>query len=98
MFKVLRIISVVFLSVALIGVGSLPYGFYMLLRLILCATGVYGAYISKKQTKEKWLWIFIAIAVLFNPLIPVHLGLTIWLLVDVIAIIILGISIKEIKE
>lgn len=61
-----------------------PYGFYTLLRLLVCGVCFYLVY------KIKFLPTFlphkvplIIIAVLFNPLIPVYLVRTIWFPVDI---------------
>ena len=98
MFRILRIVSICLIIISILAVGSLPYVIYTLLRLIVCATSIYGAYLSKKQGNKNWLWIFIVLAVLFNPLIPFYLGLPIWILVDIAAVVLLSVSIKKIKE
>jgi len=98
MFKILRVISICLIAISVVAVGSLPYGIYTLLRLVVCATGIYGAYLSRKQKNEKWLWIFVILAVIFNPLFPFHLGLSIWIIVDVVAVVFLIVSMKKVKE
>lgn len=49
----------------------MPYGFYILLRLIISGVCVY----SVVKFKLEWTkWIFGGLAVLYNPILPVHLG------------------------
>ena len=62
-----------------------PYGYYTLLRWVVCATGVLIAVMASRSKTPWLLWVFISLAVLFNPLIPFHLSRDIWLVLDVIA-------------
>jgi hypothetical protein len=81
--NILTIIASGFLFVAL--VDGLPYGFFTLLRFIVCAVGVYLAYKTYESDRESlWVWVFGGIAVLFNPIIPIHLQREIWVIIDVI--------------
>ena len=60
------------------------YGYYTLLRFIVCAVAVYCAFLAYSQSKEDWTWIFGGIAVLFNPIIPIYLNRELWSVIDVI--------------
>ena len=93
-FKIIRIIAAVLLLFAL---AALPYGFYMLLRFIVCGIAAYSAYISYQRREIGWTWTFGVIALLFNPLMPVYLGREIWALVDVAVAVILVVSVRKIK-
>ena len=59
-----------------------PYAYYQLLRWAVCAAAVFVAY--KAYTwKQKWaVWVFAAIAVIFNPLAPIHLPREAWQVID----------------
>jgi hypothetical protein len=59
-----------------------PYGYYKLLRFLVCAVSAYGVYFSGEIKKIGWVWIFGGIAILFNPIIPIHLGRDTWAIVD----------------
>ena len=59
-----------------------PYGYYTLLRLVVCAVGAYCAWYAKEQENQGWLWTMVVVAVLFNPLIPVHLTKGIWVFLN----------------
>jgi len=96
------------LVVALMLFGALlrwPYGYYQLLRLVVCGVGVYVAVKSYGWGKVWATWLFGFIAVLFNPLIPVHLTREIWQAIDVtcavlflLAILVLPQSLKISKK
>jgi len=60
----------------------LPYGFYTLIRIIVCLFMAWAAVIFFKKEVETLPWIFIALAVLFNPIIPVYLSKEIWVVID----------------
>ncbi len=47
-----------------------PDSFYTLLRWICCAVFAYSAVISFQMKRMLWLWIFAALAALFNPIFP----------------------------
>ena len=61
-----------------------PYGYYQLLRLVVCGASVYVAFMAYQWQKILSTWMFGFIAILFNPLIPIHLSREIWQTIDVI--------------
>ena len=67
----------------LAALAKWPYGYYRLLRLVTCGVSAYGAYVSHETGKVGWLWAFVLVAVLFNPIIPVHLTRELWQPIDV---------------
>ena len=70
---------------ALILFGALwdwPYGYYQLLRFAVCGVSVYVAFMAYVWKKLWAAWLFGFIAVLFNPLIPVHLSRELWQPID----------------
>lgn len=61
-----------------------PYGYYQILRFVVCGSAAYIAYLAY-ETKKNWaVWMFGAIALLFNPLVPIHLSREIWQPIDII--------------
>jgi len=50
----------------------MPYGFYSLSRLIICALAIYGATLLKERN-EGLFWTMVGLAILYNPIIPIHL-------------------------
>jgi hypothetical protein len=78
--KLWFIIPAVLLVVALL---PLPYGYYTLLRLAVTACAGFLAYVSMGAGQKGSLVTFSAIAVLFNPVIPVHLDREIWFFIDI---------------
>jgi hypothetical protein len=72
-----------------IGVFPMPYGYYMLLRLVVCACSLLYTFRFAKKEKIALAWIFGFLAVLYNPLIPIHLyEKNLWTLVNIITAVI----------
>jgi hypothetical protein len=61
----------------------LPYGYYMLLRLVTTIVFVWAAIACYQKQHTTLPWLFGLIAILFNPLIPVHLPKELWLIIDI---------------
>ena len=59
-----------------------PDSFYTLLRWVCCAVFAYSAVTSFQMKRMLWLWIFGALAVLFNPIFPLGLDRTQWIVAD----------------
>lgn len=81
--------------------GSLaewPYGYYQLLRLVVCGVGAYVAFIAYNWQKMWAVWLFGFIVLLFNPLIPIHLSREIWQPMDVICSILFVAITVALKE
>lgn len=67
-----------------IALFQLPYGYYTLLRLVVCLSSTFLAYLAYEIRKMKSVFLLILIAVLFNPVIPVHLDQETWAAIDVV--------------
>ena len=82
----------------LLAIFPLPYGYYALLRLVVCFTGIFLAWHSYRMQKIPWVWAMGLIALLFNPVIPVYLGRGLWLIVDIVVAVVLGIFLFKFKK
>jgi hypothetical protein len=63
-----------------------PDSFYTLLRWVCCVVFAYSGVISFQMKRLLWLWIFAVLAVLFNPIFPLGLDRTQWIVADWFAI------------
>lgn len=77
----------------------MPYGYYMLVRFVsMVAFGVI-AYRFYSQSKMGLAVTFGALAVLFQPIVKIALGRTMWNVVDVIvAVLLLVLLVKERRD
>jgi len=73
-------------------------GYYSVLRWVTCGVGCYLTTIAVDQKKLYWIWVFGAIAILFNPLIPIHFDKHSWRILDVITGVVFLASIMYCRE
>src|SRR3990172_2918282 len=88
--QILVSISIVLLIGALIG--GWPYIFYKVLRIVVFTVAIFLCYIAGKSNQPPWIVMFGIIALLFNPVFPVHLSRNLWMLIDLFAIIAFAVS------
>jgi hypothetical protein len=82
--------AVISTAAVVLGFFGMPYGYYALLRVVLCLTGAVGFAAARKAGDGSWQWVYGVVAVLYNPLFPVHLGgKAIWSAVNVVAVVVL---------
>ena len=76
------------LVIILFSFLHMPYGYYMMLRIVLTATSIYYVYYFYSFTVKKigfWFWTFLIMAIVFNPIIPVYLySRSVWAVIDII--------------
>lgn len=76
--------------VLIITIFPLSYPLYYLGKIPVCLAAAYYCYndYKKGQRQSKRFWIFLGIAIIYNPLIPLHLFFSIlWILVDIVTAI-----------
>jgi hypothetical protein len=78
----------------LIALGHHPYGYYTFLRWAVCVAAVVVAWVAWESDSEWATWPFVAIAILFNPLVPIYLQRSTWRPIDVICAIVFGLAIS----
>ena len=71
--------------------GRYPYGFYMALRTAATVGGVYWAVRVYQAGPRGWVWAFLALALLLNPILPVQMHRADWQPIDlVLGLLLLG--------
>lgn len=79
-------------------VDGLPYGYFTFLRFAVCAVSIHLAYKVYEDNRESfWVWCFSAIAVLFNPIIVIHLKREQWEPINLIVGLVFLLSIFLVK-
>ena len=66
-----------------------PYGYYVLLRLICFSSFIYLAYKIIILGKHNWAYVLGSMALIYNPIIRVHLEREIWSIINIITILVL---------
>ena len=64
------IVSIFFLLMALLEASTIK-GFYTLVKIIVCLSSVYYAYLSYKSKNYFWFWFFVFMAIIFNFAVPI---------------------------
>ena len=96
--KYKNILSVVAGIMLLLAIPPIwPYGYFQILRWVVAGAAGFNAYTAYQLNRKIWLWIMVAMAVLFNPIAPIHLTKEIWAVFDLLAAITLFVSIVKIK-
>ncbi len=63
----------------------MPYGYYTLSRFVVCACSIYFMHRIYLKNQTSFVWVFGFLALLYNPIIPVHLyQKEIWMVVNAI--------------
>jgi membrane associated rhomboid family serine protease len=71
--------------------GKYPYGFYMVLRTVATVGGAYWAVRVYQVGLRGWMWGFLAVAFLLNPILPVRMQRSQWQPIDLwLGIFLLG--------
>jgi hypothetical protein len=67
-------------GVLALAIGRWPYGYYMLLRVVVFATALLIAGLICQQARAftLWLGLFVVVAIIFNPIVPLHLTRGVW--------------------
>lgn len=77
--------------------GDWPYGFYQLLRMVVCGTGLYVA-IQTSHHRKYWPWIAAGIAVLFNPVLPISFTQEEWRPIDFAVAALLSVALVQMRQ
>ncbi|MGV9003253.1 DUF6804 family protein [Flavobacterium sp.] len=78
------LIKIVLAILFFVCLVDMPYGFFQLVRYAAMIGFAYLAYSANEHTKKNEVFIYVALAILFQPFIKIALGRTIWNIVDVI--------------
>lgn len=61
-----------------VALFDMPYGYYVLLRILICGACIYLANVDAQMGRSRWAWLLGGLAVLYNPIFKIHLGREIW--------------------
>lgn len=67
----------------ILAIFSWPYGYYILLRWVVAAAAIYLA-VKLHQNGDNNLWVFVVLAILFNPITPVYGTRDFWFVPDLV--------------
>jgi hypothetical protein len=87
------IIKILLAALLLLCLLDMPYGYFQFARFAATVGFAYLAYSANEQNRKNEVFVYIVLAILFQPLIKIALGRTIWNIIDVITSIGLMISV-----
>ena len=79
-YRAILLTAAVLLFLATLAALSLPYGFFTFLRIVVCGVAIYVA-IQIRDSVVALIGLMM-VAVLFNPLVPIHLPQQTWRIID----------------
>lgn len=91
-----QVIAIAMLLWALVPTN--PYDYYILLRVVVCGVSIYLAVRAHEMHKDGWVWVLGIMAVIYNPLLRVHLNRDIWSAVNVATIFIIAITVWTLRR
>lgn len=77
-------VKIVLAILFFICLADMPYGFYQFVRFVAMLGFAYLAYSANEQSNKNEVFIYIGLALLFQPFMKIALGRTIWNIVDLI--------------
>ena len=91
--------AVIYISAAMLFLGAapLPYGYYMLLRLVACGVFAFAAFVAFERKSKALPWVYSFMALIFNPIIKIHFPKEVWVFVDIAAGVLLLATAKVVK-
>ena len=64
---------------------QMPYGYYQLLRLVVCTVSAFGTWVAVRSNSPGWSIALGLLTLLFNPLFPVYFDRGNWAIIDMLA-------------
>ena len=94
-FIITIFLTLIFTALVDLNVGIAYYQvlkWFVIVGAILCGINFY------KQKKQNLFYIFCAITILFNPIVPIFLTKSIWRIIDIIVAVIFLIAVLKINK
>jgi uncharacterized protein (DUF3820 family) len=75
------------IAVLLVATTRMPYGYYTFTRIVVCGAAIWFAWLgwNEGQVGKALSVLLVLVAVLFNPVIPVHLNRGVWFYLGMLA-------------
>jgi hypothetical protein len=89
------------LAAAMLAGAILPipyFAYYQLMNWMVVAAAVVVAIDAHKAKNEGLKWLFLLVAVIFNPIAPLHLRTDIWQILDLVGAVLLLASVFLIRK
>src|SRR6188768_560459 len=91
--KLVNIVKITLAACLLLCLADMPYGYYQFVRFLALAGFAFLSYNSYKSGRQTEMFIFGALALLFQPFYKIYPGHDMWSILDVVVAVGLVISI-----
>ena len=92
-------LKVLAIAMALGALAPVPYfAYFQLMNWIVVGAALVTAYHAYKQKSDWLVWLFVLVAVVFNPLAPFYFSAEFWRYVDVAAALLFVLSFFLVKR
>lgn len=92
------VLGIVAAAVGIALIPSLPYGYYSVMRWVVCALCVWLALSAHRAGQEPWTWALAIVAGIYNPVFPVHATREAWSIVNLATIAVVGVFALDSKS
>jgi hypothetical protein len=79
-------------ALAFYATGRHPYNVYILTRWVLFLTCCWGVCVALRSSRRWFTLAYVAIALIFNPILPFHFQRSTWEILDIAAGVVLLVS------
>lgn len=79
-----NLIKIVLAILLFLCLFKMPYGYYQIVRFVAMIGFAYLAYSANEQNNKNEIFIYIALAILFQPFAKIAFGREIWNFIDII--------------
>jgi hypothetical protein len=78
-------------AMLVIALARLPYGYYTLTRIVVCAACALLCFVEATWNARGryWLYPLAAVAVLYNPLVPIHFSRHVWVPINLLTMVVI---------
>ena len=80
------------------ALAETPSSYYTLLRWVVCASALWVIYAAYEPRRLWALWTFGVIAVLFNPIVPIHAWRGFWTPTDIGVAVLFAVAIFKVRR
>ncbi|MCX6758272.1 MAG: hypothetical protein NTX14_01025 [Candidatus Nealsonbacteria bacterium] len=80
------------------SLGPFPYVYDQLTNWMVAIAALTVALAAKNWGQKAYMWLFVAVAIIFNPVAPVYLTADQWRLADIAAILLFAVSIFKVRK
>ena len=78
-----KIIKVILAILLLLCLLHMPYGYYQLIRFIATGSFLFLGFSSNKRSEKNFVFLYLGLAILFQPIFKIALGRELWNIIDV---------------